>query len=129
MTRVIQVDTSGVNHWDTLCNSGCQLMLLLILDILFQIEEFEKGVLLYALYRLHMIAGKTIIFVNSVNKGYKLRMFLGQFGIASCILNCELPGNSRCDIIEQFNAGRYDTIIATDETSLDSDAAKFKLNE
>lgn len=94
-----------------------------------KIEEFEKGVLLYALYRLNMIAGKTIIFVNSVNKGYKLRMFLGQFGIASCILNCELPGNSRCDIIEQFNAGRYDTIIATDETSLDSDANKLKLKD
>uniref|UniRef100_A0A2P2HZF4 RNA helicase n=1 Tax=Hirondellea gigas TaxID=1518452 RepID=A0A2P2HZF4_9CRUS len=93
-----------------------------------KLEEFEKGVLLYALYRLRMMTGKTIIFVNSVNKGYKLRMFLGQFGIASCILNCELPSASRCDIIEQFNAGRYDTIIATDETSLEKQSKKYKLN-
>lgn len=84
----------------------------------FQIEDFEKTVLLYALYKLRMISGKTIIFVNSVNKGYKLRIFLGQFGISTCILNSELPAAARCNIIEHFNAGKYDTIIATDETTV-----------
>lgn len=50
---------------------------------------------------------------------YRLKLYLHQFGIASCALNCELPVTSRCHIVEQFNAGMYDIIVASDERSLD----------
>lgn len=49
----------------------------------------------------------------------RLKLYLHQFGIPTCALNCELPVTSRCHIVEQFNAGMYDIIIASDEKSLD----------
>lgn len=63
--------------------------------------------------------GKSIIFVNTVDRCYKLKLFLEQFGIPSCILNSELPAVSRCRAVTQFNSGTYDIIIASDEKSLD----------
>ncbi|KAG8426512.1 ATP-dependent DNA/RNA helicase [Metarhizium acridum] len=38
-----------------------------------------------------------------------------QFGIRSCILNSELPVNSRIHVVEEFNRNVYDIIIASDE--------------
>jgi len=84
-------------------------------------DELEKVVLVYALYKLKKITGKTIIFVNSHTSGYRLRMCLGTLGLSSCLLNSELPVESRCHIIEQFNAGKYDIIIATDDQSMEGD--------
>lgn len=34
-------------------------------------EEMDKATILYALLKLHLIRGKTIIFVNTVDKCYK----------------------------------------------------------
>jgi len=45
------------------------------------------------------------------------QLFFEQFGIRSCILNSELPINSRIRVIEEFNKGIYDIIIASDEKS------------
>lgn len=84
-----------------------------------KIEKLEKAVLLNAIFTLNMIRGKTIIFVNDVNMGYKLRMFLGQYDISTCILNSEMPVTSRCHIIDQFNSGQYNIIIASDEQTLE----------
>ncbi len=45
-----------------------------------------------------------MIFVNSIDRCYRLKLFLEQFSIPSCVLNSELPVNSRyahgeiCDI-------------------------------
>lgn len=36
-----------------------------------QAEEIDKAAILYALLKLHLIRGKTIIFVNTVDKCYK----------------------------------------------------------
>jgi len=40
---------------------------------------------------------------------------LEQFGLKSCVLNSELPVSSRLHIVQEFNRGLYDFIIATDE--------------
>ncbi|KAK2587717.1 hypothetical protein KPH14_003830 [Odynerus spinipes] len=82
-------------------------------------EENDKAAILYALLKLHLIRGKTIIFVNTVDRCYKLKLFLEQFGIPTCVLNSELPAVSRCRAITQFNSGTYDIIIASDEKALD----------
>lgn len=104
-------------------------------------EEEDKAVLIYALFKLGLVRGKTIIFVRNVDRCYKyfdpsqygkeqidlrpillkyrLKLYLQQFGIPSCALNCELPVASRCHIVQQFNAGIYDIIVASDELSLD----------
>ncbi|KAK8406885.1 hypothetical protein O3P69_007440 [Scylla paramamosain] len=84
-----------------------------------KMETMDKVVMINVLFRLNMIRGKTIIFVNNVDKGYKLRMYLEQFGISSCVLNSEMPVASRCHIVEQFNSSKYDIIIASDEQSLE----------
>ncbi|XP_043247905.1 probable ATP-dependent RNA helicase DDX56 isoform X1 [Colletes gigas] len=82
-------------------------------------EENDKAAILYALLKLTLIRGKTIIFVNTVDRCYKLKLFLEQFGIPTCVLNSELPAVSRCRAVNQFNSGTYDIIIASDEKSLE----------
>ncbi|CDK27092.1 unnamed protein product [Kuraishia capsulata CBS 1993] len=80
-------------------------------------SEFEKFLLTYVIYKLGLIKGKTLIFVNDIDRGYKLKLFLEQYGIKSCVLNSELPLVSRVNIVEQFNKGVYQLLIATDENN------------
>ncbi|XP_074546554.1 putative ATP-dependent RNA helicase DDX56 [Halichoeres trimaculatus] len=81
-------------------------------------EEEDKFLLIYTLLQLRLVQGKTLVFVGAVERSYRLKLFLEQFGIPACVLNSELPVQSRCHIITQFNQGFYDYIIATDEQSL-----------
>ena len=76
------------------------------------------------------------MFVNDVDRCYRLKLFLEQFSIKSCVLNSELPLNSRyvlslnwlwfvitflsIHIVQEFNKGVYDYIIATDEANVAS---------
>ncbi|XP_059213331.1 probable ATP-dependent RNA helicase DDX56 [Centropristis striata] len=80
--------------------------------------EEDKFLLVYTLLKLRLVQGKTLLFVGAVERCYRLKLFLEQFGIPACVLNSELPVQSRCHIITQFNQGFYDYIIATDEQSL-----------
>jgi ATP-dependent RNA helicase DDX56/DBP9 len=77
--------------------------------------EDEKYLLCYAIFVLKLIKGKTIIFVGDIDRCYRLKLFLEQFGVKSCVLNSELPVNSRIHVVEEFNKNVYDIIIATDE--------------
>ncbi|RZF47398.1 hypothetical protein LSTR_LSTR009137 [Laodelphax striatellus] len=81
-------------------------------------EENDKAAILYALLKLQLVRGKTIIFVNTVDRCYKLKLFLEQFGIATCVLNSELPASIRGHSVAQFNRGTYNIIIASDEKAL-----------
>lgn len=78
--------------------------------------EFDKFLLTYVIFKLNLIKGKTIVFVNNIERGYRLKLFLEQFGIKSCILNSELPINSRLHIVEEFNKNVYSLLIATDDS-------------
>ncbi|KAK4623722.1 ATP-dependent RNA helicase dbp9 [Fulvia fulva] len=77
--------------------------------------EDEKFLLIYAIFKLQLIKGKVIIFVADIDRCYRIKLFLEQFGIRSCVLNSELPVNSRLHVVEEFNRGVYDIIIAADE--------------
>uniref|UniRef100_A0A3P8XDZ8 Probable ATP-dependent RNA helicase DDX56 n=1 Tax=Esox lucius TaxID=8010 RepID=A0A3P8XDZ8_ESOLU len=81
-------------------------------------EEEDKFLLIYTLLKLRLVQGKTLLFVGTVERCYRLKLFLEQFSIPACVLNSELPVHSRCHIITQFNQGFYDYIIATDEEVL-----------
>uniref|UniRef100_T1IZ77 RNA helicase n=1 Tax=Strigamia maritima TaxID=126957 RepID=T1IZ77_STRMM len=87
-------------------------------------EEEEKFVIIYALLKLNLIRGKSIIFMTSVDRCLKMKLYLEQFAIQSCVLNCELPISSRCHIVSQFNEGLYDIIIASDDKTLSEPAAE-----
>jgi ATP-dependent RNA helicase DDX56/DBP9 len=77
--------------------------------------EDEKFLLIYVIFKLKLIKGKCITFVGDIDRCYRLKLYLEQFGIKSCVLNSELPVNSRIHIVEEFNKNIYDIIIATDE--------------
>jgi len=82
------------------------------------VEEQDKFVLIYALFKLKLVRGKSIIFVNNVDRCYRLKLYLEQFDIPVCVLNSELPNSSRCHIVTQFNKGIYQVIVASDEKFL-----------
>ena len=77
--------------------------------------EDDKFLLLVAVFKLKLVSGKCIIFVGDIDRCYRIKMLLEQFGVHSCVLNSELPVNSRGHVIDEFNKGVYDIIIATDE--------------
>jgi len=77
--------------------------------------EDEKFLLTYVIFKLQLVKGKVIIFVGDVDRCYRVKLFLEQFGIKSCVLNSELPINSRLHVVEEFNKGVYDIIIAADD--------------
>ncbi|KAI9742638.1 MAG: ATP-dependent DNA/RNA helicase [Claussenomyces sp. TS43310] len=77
--------------------------------------EDEKFLLIYVIFKLQLIKGKCIVFVGDIDRCYRLKLYLEQFGIKGCILNSELPVNSRLHVVEEFNRNVYDIIIASDE--------------
>lgn len=82
-----------------------------------QLPRKDKNLVIYVFLKLGLLKGKGIFFVNSIDGGYRLKLFLEQFHIRSSVLNAELPFRSRLNIIEQFNVGNFDYLIATDEST------------
>ena len=82
----------------------------------------DKNLVLYVFLKLGLLQGKGLFFVNTTDAGYRLKLFLEQFHIRSAVLNAELPFCSRMNIIEQYNIGNFDYLIATD-TSTDAGVA------
>lgn len=52
--------------------------------------------------------------MNDISKCYRLKLFLQQFFISAAVLNAQVPLNSRTHILEEFNRGVFDYLIATD---------------
>ena len=89
--------------------------------------EDEKFLLIYVMFKLKLIKGKCLVFVGDIDRCYRLKLYLEQFGTRSCVLNSELPVNSRIHVVEEFNKNVYDIIIASDEHEvLGSDAHQNK---
>eukprot|EP00002_Diphylleia_rotans_P038693 TRINITY_DN8840_c0_g1_i2.p1 TRINITY_DN8840_c0_g1~~TRINITY_DN8840_c0_g1_i2.p1 ORF type:complete len:648 (+),score=161.65 TRINITY_DN8840_c0_g1_i2:43-1986(+) len=91
-------------------------------------SEEDKFLYIFALLQLNLVEKKVVIFANTVNTAFKLKLFLEKFFIKSVLLNSELPYNSRQHILKSFNKGIYDYLIATDEKSSSQDSNK-KLGE
>jgi ATP-dependent RNA helicase DDX56/DBP9 len=77
----------------------------------------DKNLVLYVFLKLGLLKGKGLFFVNTTDAGYRLKLFLEQFHIRAAVLNAELPFRSRLNIIEQFNLGSFDYLIATDQST------------
>jgi ATP-dependent RNA helicase DDX56/DBP9 len=78
-------------------------------------EAGEKLLHLLALLRLALVAPKTLVFVNSAEAGMRVRLFLDAFGIRCSVLSADLPLNSRHHILQEFNRGLFDVLVATDD--------------
>eukprot|EP00808_Paulinella_micropora_P001580 g45799.t1 len=93
----------------------------------------DKLLLTYVFLMLGLIKPKTLFFVNSIERAFRLKLFLEQFSIASAVLNAELPYNSRHSMLTQFNRGVFDVLIATDacleKDELDHSAASAEAAE
>ncbi|KAL8692904.1 MAG: hypothetical protein Q9218_002162 [Villophora microphyllina] len=83
-----------------------------------QCAEDGKFLLAFVIFKLKLIKGKCIVFVSDIDRCYRLKLFLEQFGVKGCVLNSELPVNSRCHVVEEFNKNVYDIIIASDENEV-----------
>lgn len=86
----------------------------------------DKFLLLYVALKLRLLRGKLLIFANSVERCFQLKLFLEQFGIRACLLNPELPTASRHHIVEEFNRSIYDVVIASDVQAVAASDAKAK---
>ncbi|KDP32115.1 hypothetical protein JCGZ_12576 [Jatropha curcas] len=79
-------------------------------------SDRDKLLHILALLKLELVQKKVLIFTNSIDMSFRLKLFLEKFGIKSAVLNAELPQNSRLHILEEFNAGLFDYLIATDDS-------------
>lgn len=98
-------------------------------NYVYRCAEDEKFLLTYVIFKLQLVKGKVIIFVGDVDRCYRVKLFLEQFGIKSCVLNSELPINSRLHVVEEFNKGVYDIIIAADDQEVMGAAKSSKKSE
>ncbi|XP_030538986.1 DEAD-box ATP-dependent RNA helicase 16 [Rhodamnia argentea] len=80
--------------------------------------EHDKLLHVLALLKLELVQKKVLIFMNTIDMGFRLKLFLEKFGIRSAVLNAELPQNSRLHMLEEFNAGLFDYLIATDDSEI-----------
>lgn len=78
-------------------------------------SQQDKYLILYVFLKLGLLRGKGLLFVNSINVAYRLKLTLEQFHIRSAVLNAQLPLISRFHIVEHFNVGSFEYLIATDE--------------
>jgi ATP-dependent RNA helicase DDX56/DBP9 len=78
------------------------------------------------IFKLKLVKGKCIIFVGDIDRCYRLKLYLEQFGTKSCVLNSELPVNSRIHVVQEFNKNIYDIIIASDEHEALGPGARLK---
>lgn len=88
-----------------------------LLQFYLDLSSKDKFLVLYVFVKLGLLKGKGLFFVNTIDGGYRLKLFLEQFHIRSAVLNAELPLRSRLNIIEHFNVGNFDYLIATDEAT------------
>lgn len=88
-----------------------------LLQFYLNLPTKDKYLVLYVFIKLGLLKGKGLFFVNTIDGGYRLKLFLEQFHIRSAVLNAELPLKSRLNIIEHFNVGNFDYLIATDEAT------------
>ena len=79
-------------------------------------DECHHHTLLYALYRMGFIEGRTLIFMDEEESTYRLQHFLEQLSVACVVYDTSLPTNTRLDMLRRFLTGEVSTLICTDGT-------------
>ena len=74
----------------------------------------DKLLTTMTLLKTGLVKRKVLIFVGTIDQGFRVKLFLGHFGLHAALLNAELPLNSRHHTIQSFNKGLFDLLIATD---------------
>ncbi|KAJ7952714.1 DEAD-box ATP-dependent RNA helicase [Quillaja saponaria] len=72
----------------------------------------DKLLYILALLKLELVQKKALIFTNTIDLSFRVKLFLEK----AAVLNAELPQNSCLHILEEFNVGLFDYLIATDDS-------------
>jgi ATP-dependent RNA helicase DDX56/DBP9 len=104
-------DANNINNNPALQGDGN------LMQFYLNLPSKDRCLVLYVFLKLGLLKGKGLFFVNTIDGGYRLKLFLEQFHIRSAVLNAELPLKSRLNIIEHFNVGNFDYLIATDDAT------------
>ena len=81
-------------------------------------SDDDRFLLAYVLFKLQLLPSPTLVFVNSGDRAYRLKLFLEQFAVKSVVVNGELPVRSRWHAVEEFNRGLYKIVIASDQGNM-----------
>ncbi|KPA79021.1 putative ATP-dependent RNA helicase [Leptomonas pyrrhocoris] len=92
-------------------------------------DECHSHTLLFGLYRMALIQGKTLIFVNDDEQTYRLQNFLEQLGVATLAYDANLPINVRLDTLKRFQSGAVSTLVCTDGTLESAAQLQMSLEE
>lgn len=114
---------------DALNNNPASLAEGTLMQFYLNVPTKDRYLVLYVFLKLGLLKGKGLFFVNTIDGGYRLKLFLEQFHIRSAVLNAELPLKSRLNIIEHFNVGNFDYLIATDDATDRRGSGTRELNE
>mmetsp|Transcript_9238 Transcript_9238/g.25901 ORF Transcript_9238/g.25901 Transcript_9238/m.25901 type:complete len:574 (+) Transcript_9238:41-1762(+) len=90
-------------------------------ELYINVPEDDKYLVIITLIMLKILNGKTLFFVNDISRCFRLKLFLDCFYVKAAVVNSELPQNSRMHIVQQFNQGVFDILIATDEDLVGED--------
>ncbi|KAK9849492.1 hypothetical protein WJX84_000973 [Apatococcus fuscideae] len=80
----------------------------------FSCTRQDKLLAVLALLKLGLVSKKVLLFTNSVEPAFRLRLFLEAFGLRAALLSPDLPLNTRHHILQTFNKGLFDYLIAAD---------------
>ena len=86
-------------------------------------SEAHRLLSVLAMLRLGLVAKKVLLFVNSPDMAYRVRLLLEAFGVRAGTLVATLPLASRQRAIEQFNAAAFDVLVAAEAPAKSTDDA------
>ncbi|KAH7649028.1 Dbp9p [Cryptosporidium bovis] len=88
-------------------------------------DAVEKWLMLYILLKMNVVPRKCLIFVSIVDTAYSIKLFLEKFGISCGVLTQIIPAATRRMIIQCFNQGTYDILVACDSENDKSNNSKL----
>jgi len=77
-------------------------------------KENDRYIVLYTLLKLGLISGKVLIYTNTVETGYKVKLFLEEFHMHSLLLNYEHPKSTRHLAVSNFVNKNINYLIVVD---------------
>lgn len=81
----------------------------------------DKLLYAMAMLKLGLLRKKSLIFVSGAHASVRLRLFLEKFGIPCASVHGEQPKNTRDHVLEQFNRGVYDHLVASERQKGDDE--------
>jgi ATP-dependent RNA helicase DDX56/DBP9 len=77
-------------------------------------DDISRMIIVYVLFKLKFLSGKTLILVKNIDEVFKFQLFLERIGVKSFqIYNPEDPKNLRYYNLTIFNTGVLSILVST----------------